>query len=200
MSKWQATFLVSTVQTNTTGDFLDLLARDRSISLPTYCAYYQAANLQDGECFLIFSELASNDNESSFTTLSLKSSSHWVQKKPRRLLLLLMCDVIPLLLLLLLLPPSPGSCICRAAASFQRKQLESRSPSGEQLSATDQHIRATSIQYGLHTRIHFRVLAIILFMIMERQESLISKQTLHVMSCPSVVFKYLLKVFDPTLL
>ena len=72
---------MSTVQTNTTGDFLDLLARDRYISLPTYCAYYQAANFQDGECFLIFSELASNDNESSFTTLSLKSSWDWVQKK-----------------------------------------------------------------------------------------------------------------------
>ena len=120
--KFQAKLFVSTVQTNTTDDFLDLLGGEIYISLPTYCAYYQPTDLQDGEYFLIFVALASNDNSVQFhhavTQIKLALGA---EKKPRRLLL--MCDVIPLLLLLLLL-----LCCCHralAAASAVRRRVSS---------------------------------------------------------------------------
>ena len=94
----------------------------RHISLCPHTAHNILQTICRADYFLIFSAMARNDNVHSFITLSLKSSSHGVQKKPRRLLLLLMCDVIPLLLLLCCrccccyCHRALGSCICRAAS------------------------------------------------------------------------------------
>ena len=94
----------------------------RYSSLCPHTAHNILQTICRADYFLILSAMARNDNGHSFITLSLKSSSHGVQKKPRRLLLLLMCDVIPLLLLLCCrccccyCHRALGSCICRAAS------------------------------------------------------------------------------------